>query len=69
MSELSEKVINKLLERNSDLEFEVERLQLIIDKALDYVLTTKYSDYIDIKAFIQELYIILKDEKKNKEKK
>ena len=37
MSELSEKVINGLIERNANLEFELEKKQQIIDKAIEYI--------------------------------
>lgn len=35
MSDLSEKVINQLLTKNANLEFEVERQERIINEAID----------------------------------
>ena len=68
MSNISEKTINHLLTKVSDLEFEVERLQGIIDRAVNYLETNNF--YIGaFNSYNQPLLDILQDKKpKNKTK-
>lgn len=66
MSEISEKVINELLTRNANLEYEVERLERIRLEALNYIANNNF--YIGaFRSYMNPLVNILED-KKNKEK-
>lgn len=66
MSTISEKVINELLTRNANLEYEVERLERIRQEALNYIENNNF--YIGaFGSYMNPLVNILED-KKNKEK-
>ena len=68
MSNISEKTINHLLTKVSDLEFEVERLQGIIDNAINYLETNNF--YIGaFNSYNQPLLDILQGKKGNTKKK
>ena len=69
MGELTEKVINGLIERNANLEWEVERQQDIINRALNYIKNNNL--YIGaFHTYTQPIVDILtgEDKKKKKEK-
>jgi hypothetical protein len=64
MKEMSEKILFNLMEKNEKLEYEVERLQGIIDKAINYLETNNF--YIGaFNSYNQPLLDILQDKKKN----
>ena len=58
MSDLSEKVINQLLTKNANLEFEVERQERIINEAIDKLYC--WGEALN-PVFQQEMLGILKD--------
>jgi len=67
MSNLSENVINKLLTRNAELEWEVERQEQIIQKAIYYIENNNM--YIGaFNSYFEPLLDILYDKKKEKTK-
>ena len=68
MSEVTEKVINGLLEKNANLEWEVERLQDIIDRTLQYIKNNNL--YIGaFNSYTQPIVDILTGEDKKKKEK
>ena len=67
MSYISEKVINELLTRNANLEYEVERLERIRQEALNYISNNNF--YIGaFGSYMMPLVDILEDKKKEKSK-
>lgn len=67
MSNISEKVINELLTRNANLEYEVERLERIRQEALNYIANNNF--YIGaFGSYMRPLVNILEDKKNKKEK-
>lgn len=67
MSNISEKTINHLLTKVSDLEFEVEKQERIINNAINYIQNNKM--YVGaFNAYFEPLLEILYDRKKEKRK-
>jgi mannitol/fructose-specific phosphotransferase system IIA component (Ntr-type) len=60
----SKKVINELLTRIANLEREVERLNNIINKAIELLTDENYLDKLDCYTYPKEVIEILKGEDK-----